>query len=359
VKARRIAPSLALGVLLVGAAAGQASAIPPGPAPDPAKAAPSDLGDGAARLLAAGNRAFKEGKFAEAEKAYSEAFTIKKGFDIAGNLGAAQLAQGKLREAAQSFAFTLRMFPITGEPALREQMQKAYDECRQGIAAVRVTLAVRGATILVDGVAAGEAPLADEVFVEPGEHVFEAKLEGYTGAPQHVVAPKGASVEVALALAPVPPPVRTVVEVAPPVQRRSLAPGIALAAAAVAGLGFGAGFLSLSAGKRSNAEVVRTQIVDVGHGCVISAVNYDPRCPSLESTLRADDTWHDVAVGSFLVGGAATLGAAAYFLWPQRRAPSGREPHGSGGGAPRVTAVTPILGSGHADITGVLVSGSF
>ena len=86
---------------------------------------------------------------------------------------------------------------------------------------------------------------------------------------------------------------------------------------------------------------------------MISAVNYDPRCPSLESTLRSDDTWHDVAVGSFLVGGAATLGAAAYFLWPQRRS---RRPDRE---SPRVTGVTPILGSGHADVTGVLVSGSF
>ena len=171
----------------------------------------------AARLLAAGNKAFKEGNFAEAEKAYREAFAVKKGYDIAGNLGAAELAQGKLREAAQHLAFTLRLFPITGEPALREQMQKAYDQCRQGVAAVRVKLDVRGATILVDGVAAGEAPLLDEVFVEPGEHVFEAQLEGYTGAPAaRDRAEKGAVREVTLVLTPVPPPVTTIVQVAPP-----------------------------------------------------------------------------------------------------------------------------------------------
>jgi hypothetical protein len=143
---------------------------------------------------------------------------------------------------------------------------------------------------------------------------------------------------------PPPPPVRTLVEVAP-ARRRSLAPGLALAAVAVAGLGGGAGFLSLSAGKRSNAEVLRTQILDAGHGCVISAGTYDPRCPSLESTLRSDDTWHDVAVGSFLVGGAAVVASATYFLWPQRRA-----------SPERAIRVTPILGSGDG---GVLVSGSF
>lgn len=346
-KAIRFASSLALGVLLVTSTSGRALAIPPDPTPEPReKAASSDMDDDAARLLAAGNRAFKEGKFAEAEKAYSEAFAIKKGYDIAGNLGAAQLAQGKLLEAAQHLAFTLRMFPLTGEPALRDQMQKAYDQCRQGVGAVRVNLAVRGATVLVDGVAVGEAPLADEVFLEPGDHVFEAKLEGYTGAPQHVSALKGASVEVTLALSPLPPPrpVKTSVEVVA-VRRRNPAPGIALAGVALLTFGAGAGFLSLSASKRSNAEVLRTQILDVGHGCVNGAANYDSRCTSLESTLHSDDTWHDVAVGSFIVGSAAAVGAAAYFLWPQRRAASGRE-----------IQVTPVVGAGHG---GVIVSTSF
>jgi hypothetical protein len=342
VKAQPIVPSFALYVALAAAAPGRAWAIPIDPATTEAAAAP-DADERAARWLATGNKAFKEGNFAEAEKAYREAFTLKKGFDIAGNLGAAELAQGKLREAAQHLAFTLRMFPITGEPALREQMQKAYDQCRQGIAGVRVKLAVRGATILVDGLAAGEAPLADEVFVEPGEHVVEAKLEGYTGALQRVSASKGASVEVTLALTLVPPP-RTSVEVVP-VRRRSLAPGLALAAVAVAGFGGGAGFLGVSAGKRSDAKVLAGNIVAAGNGCASGASNFDARCPSLESTLHADDTWHDVAVGSFVVGGAVAVGAAAYFLWPRRRA--------SSEGAIRVT---PIVGSGDG---GVLVSGSF
>ena len=107
-----------------------------GPAGDPPAGASAD--EQAAHWLAAGNKAFKEGRFAEAERAYRQAFAVKKGFDIAGNLGAAELAEGKLRECAQHLAFTLRNFPLTGEPALREQMNRAYQQCRRGAGAVRV-----------------------------------------------------------------------------------------------------------------------------------------------------------------------------------------------------------------------------
>ncbi len=337
-----------LSALLAAALPGRAAAAPQGPAPDGAATAPApsaipDAADQAAGWLRAGNKAFKEGNFAEAERAYREAFAVKRGYDIAGNLGAAELAQGKLREAAQHLAFTLRMFPITGEPALREQMARAYDQCRQGVGAVRIKLDVKGATILVDGIASGEAPLADEVFVDPGEHVIEAQLDGYTGAPQRVTVPRGASVEVAPVLTPVPRPVEPVVVPAP---RRSLVPGLVLSGGAAVGLIGGVVLLGLSAGKRSSAGGLDAQILAHQGSCVGGAANYDAgHCPALQSTLRSDDALHDAAVGAFVVGSAAAVGAAAYVLWPQR-APSSE----------RRVRVTPVLGAGKS---GVLVSGSF
>jgi hypothetical protein len=314
--------------------------------PPPVEATPT-ADEQAARLLAAGNKAFKEGRFAEAERAYREAFGIKKGYDIAGNLGAAELAQGKVREGAQHLAFTLRMFPVTGEPALREQMAKAFEQCRRGVGAVRVKLDVKGASILMDGAPAGEAPLLDDVFVEPGEHVVEARLDGYAGAPQRVQVERGGSVEVTLALAPLPPPPpppqATVVI---PLRRRSVIPGIGLAALAVVGLGGGAAFISMSASKRSDAQVLATQILSNRGSCVAGAASYDAaRCPTLQTTLHTDDAFHDVAVGAFIAGSAAALGTAAWFLWPQRTPSSGRR-----------IRVTPLVGAGDG---GVVVSGSF
>src|SRR4051794_35821512 len=63
--------------------------------------------------LATGNKAFKAGKFAEAEAAYAQAFALKKVHDIAGNLAMAEFAQGKTRAAAEHLAIALRLFPVT------------------------------------------------------------------------------------------------------------------------------------------------------------------------------------------------------------------------------------------------------
>jgi hypothetical protein len=307
---------------------------------------PPGADEQAAHLLAAGNKAFKEGKFAAAEQAYAEAFALKKGYDISGNLGAAELAQGKLRACAQHLAFTLRAFPITGDPALREQMEKALAQCRRGAGAVRVDPEVRGATVLVDGRAAGDALVVDEVFVEPGEHVFEARLEGYTGAPRRVVVERGGAVSVTLPLTPLPPPPSRVVVQVVPARRRSVIPGLGMAAAAVVALGGGAAFLGASAGKRSNGGLLSSQILGHGGSCVAGAGNYDAgRCPTLQSDLRADDALHDAAIGAFVVGGAAAAATAAYFLWPQRAQSSGRG-----------LRVTPIVGAGQS---AVVLSGSF
>jgi hypothetical protein len=339
-----------LGVLVLACALGAPRvAVADGPAQS--KAAQSgDADEQASRWLSKGNKAFKEGRFADAEQAYREAFALKKGYDIAGNLGAAELAQGKRREAAQHLAFTLRMFPLTGEPALREQMTKAYEQCRGEVSALHVEASVKGAQILVDGAPVGEAPLADDVFVEPGEHTVEARLDGFTSAPRRVRAPKGAATRVELALTPVVVPVQ---ESLPPVvpdeppKRRSFIPGVALGAVAAVGIGGGVAFLAMSSGKKSAAASTRGQILGSGGSCVPSAANYDGgRCPSLQSGLGASDTFQGVAVGAFIAGGLAAAGTAAYFLWPSRPArPTGYE-----------LQVTPVFG---ASAGAVIMSGSF
>jgi hypothetical protein len=225
-------------------------------------------------------------------------------------------------------------------------MAKAYQQCRRGVGAVRVKLDAPGAAVLIDGVPAGEAPLLDEVFVDPGEHVFDARLEGFTGAPQRLTIQAGEAIELALALAPLPRVVATMVQSLP--RRRSPIPGLAMAAVAALGLGSGAAFLGVSGSRRSDARVLSAQILG-GHGsCVAGAANYDAgRCPSLQSALRADDAFHDVAVGAFVVGGAAAAATAAWFLWPQQRTPSNTG---------RTLRVTPVVGAGDGAL---VVSGTF
>jgi hypothetical protein len=345
---------------MLGAAALAASlaVCAPARADDPPKGAPPATSDApspdadvqAAKWLKVGNAAFKAGDFAGAEKAYREAFAVKRGYDIAGNLGTAELAQGKLREAAQHLAFTLRLFPITGDPGVREQMWKAFEQCRQGVGAVRVKLDVKGAQVLVDGAPVGEAPLLDAVYVDPGEHVVEARLDGYTGgAPQRVAVDKGAEAEVTLVLTPAPR-VKTVVREVP-VKRRSLAPGLALAGVAAVGLVGGAALLSISASDHSNAGTLSGTIRGGHKSCITGAGNYATAdCATLNDDLNHYVTLHNAAVGAFVAGSVMAVGTAVYFLWPVKRAPADRPP------TTGVTRVVPAVGPGTG---GLVVSGAF
>lgn len=327
-------------------AASPAAAQPAGPpaADTPAQAAASE-DERAAKWLSAGNKAFKEGKLAEAERAYREAFAIKKGYDIAGNLGAALLSQGKLREAGQHFAFTLRNFPITGDPAQREQMQKAFDQCRQGVGAIRVSVSVKGARVSVDGAAAGETPLLDEVFVDPGDHVIEARLEGYKAASERVTARKGEALSISIVLEAIPVE-KEIVKVVPP-RRRSIAPALVMGGAAALGVGAGIGLMGLASARRSDAEALRLGLLSAKKSCVPGAGNFDKDgCASLKSRADASDTFHNAGISVIVVGGVAAAGAVSYLLWPSPK------PRSAG----LDVQATPLIGAG---VGGLSLSGAF
>jgi hypothetical protein len=67
-------------------------------------------------------------------------------------------------------------------------------------------VSIDDAEILVDGQPIGRSPLSEEVFVDPGPHAIEARLHGHEPARQVIEVEGGASVEVALSLAPIAVP---------------------------------------------------------------------------------------------------------------------------------------------------------
>lgn len=301
---------------------------------DEAKATPTQVvQNAAADWLARGNEAFKTGDFIEAERAYREAFALKPGYDIAGNLGAAEMAQGKIRQAAEHLAFTLRLFPLTGEPDLRERITRALEQCRRGLAIVRVEVHPEGARVAVDGAPLGPSAFLDEVYLDPGDHTFTASLRGYTGAPKRLHVEAGGSTQVELTLSPIP----TAKPRPAPPRPRSALPGLALGAASAAGFAAGATFLALAASRRAGADALRTEILHTAGSCVPGAANHDPRCSTLAANLGAHDTFHDLALGAFVTGGVAAAGAAAFFLWPTGRPVRVTPLFGGTGGAVMVT----------------------
>jgi hypothetical protein len=281
------------------------------PAVDP-NASPEER---AMAMFRKGIEAHKQGNLVEAEGYYRTAFDLKKSYDIAGNLGDVELKLGKPRDAAEHLSFTIRNFPLTGKPELRERMQKALDEAKRQVGAVRISVNVDRADIFVDGsTKVGQAPLSDEYFVDPGQHTFEARLKGYKSARQTITSTKGTLQELKLtmiAIAPPPPP------------KRSKAPAVALGVGAAVGFGAGLGLFLLSNSKLGELETIAGEIRTANGTCTAGATLHD-RCADLASTKKTVNTLDGVAIGAAALGGLSLVGMVVYLALPNPAPPTTR-----------------------------------
>ena len=131
---------------------------------------------------------------------YRAAFELRQSFEIAGNLGDVELIQGKPRDAAEHLGYAVREFPPTGKPPQKEALQKRLREATNMIGTVQIKVSVPGAEVLVDDKTVGKAPLDYELYVDRGEHVVSAKLEGYEPANEKLTATCGSKHDVSLTL---------------------------------------------------------------------------------------------------------------------------------------------------------------
>ena len=148
---------------------------------------------------------------------YLAAWALKKHWQIATNLGDAELRTGRPRDAAEHLAFALRE-GAEMSPAQRDGVQKALDDAKKQVATIDVQITPEGADVVIDGAFVGRSPLADPVFLAPGEHTVEVQKVGYVARSEKVAASAGAVTPLRVELvaegatgaapapAPVPPP---------------------------------------------------------------------------------------------------------------------------------------------------------
>jgi hypothetical protein len=324
-----------------------ASATPTPGAQKPAKAAPAT--SRADELFAQATAAFEAGRPYEAETKFEEAWALKQSYDIAANLGFVKARLTKHREAVERFAWAIEHLPpeaASMRPALEEELQKERAE----VAALRIRVNVEGAEVAVNGRAVGSSPVASEVFVDPGAVTVTARRDGYEPATEHGLVTKGSSQDVTVVLKVVGAAKSTPVKPAPPPPKtkpRSILPGLVLAGAGGAALVTGIALLVNGGAKGASARALHDAIQGDGHDCVTGFVNYDSRCPELRSAAVAGDTRHGVGVAFTVLGVAAGVAAAGYFLWPKVTTRATR---------PRAQSLVPVASTTSA---GLLFSGAF
>lgn len=292
----------------------------------------------------------KEDRWEEARRAYLAGYKIKRGYDIAGNLGNVELELGLARDAAEHLAYCIKSFPATGTASQLAYVKGRFEEARQKVSALSIQVNVDGAEVFVDGRSIGRSPFADDVYVEPGSRTLDVKLTGFTHSKRSIQAVKGSWQSVALVLRADTSARAAVSSHSPPivvVEERSRVPFFVGGGVAVAGLGAGVVGMLLSQSSSARANTQFTQLkASGGTGACLDAAN-ETRCDALDQAYRDKDIFRTVSIAGFGVAGAAVGVIVTYALL------SGGKPRSAGSSALKVDFAA---GPG---LTGALLQGSF
>lgn len=306
-----------------GGAATKPKAAPTASASASATAAPAPA-DGPEAWFAEGAAAHKAGRFAEAEALFLKAWAVKKTWDVAANLGLAQVNLGKHVEAAEHLAYALQWFPASELAATKEVLERRLKSAREEIGALTVTVNVDGAEVRVNGEVKGTSPLQAELFVAPGDVTIEASKSGYEPVRRKLTVAKGANETPALTLAPTAP------------KDRNKLPAYVIGGAGIAALIAGGVLIGVAESTKSGLSAEAPRGPDGKPVCWTTPKpgGATAECDAFRAKIGTVNTEGDAGIG-LLIGGGALLGvAAAYWLWP------------SGGGSKDVqgSKIVPVVG---------------
>jgi hypothetical protein len=297
----------------------------------------------ARELFLEGVKAAQAAQWRQAYASFLSAWSLKKHYQIAANLGDCELRLHLYRDAAEHLAFSLREFPVDASEDERAQTAAQLTRARAKVASVRLDVDVIGVEILVDGRPIGLTPLLDPIFVDPGEHLIEAKSSAGNGRSQSVTLAAGEEIAIELKVGPVraaPSPVASQpvasrpaaspLRIAPPSPTPAVgrvAPMVIYfgAALSVAAVGVGVGF-TLSAASKSAERTARIQGLPGTNACG-GGSPYVEDCNAIEQSSATERTYRGFAIGSFAVGGALAAATLALALWPKPSRYSAAAPH--------------------------------
>ena len=337
----------ALLCVLVGtpALAGVPTAAPPSP---PTHAAPAP--DPVAEHLRHRDRARHAGRWEDAERAYRAAWQLQQRPDIAGELGAAELALGRHREAAEHLQIA-----VEGADGLSPEQQLRFQAARrkaeQEVATLAISVHPPQARLFVDGRPLGPSHLSYLVYVEPGRHTIRATLADHEDTQVQVDVPRGRVQSLPLRLPerkPAPAPAPT----APPVPSTPPGPSHRLEILATATMAVFGVSAAVSSGMMVTAEVVHSDAkkksAALGRsGCHGSNASL-PACDDLRELNETRDALSSVGSVGMVVTLSAGVAALLTFWWsPPGPSPAGQRP------APAVR-VQPLTAG---DRAGILLDG--
>lgn len=298
----------------------------------PALSAPSGSGPSVGRhevrrtSFESAMRAMQEERWPEARELLIALWSEKPSYDVALNLGLVEYNLEHYREAAEALAYGLENVPPREDTATAQRAEQVLGLCEARLGIVDLIVANAGATVLVDGRIVPASARVAGLFVTPGAHDFEVRLEGFEPEAWSLTLHPGERQSRSVTLLPErahgeaasvagvgagsggpadPGPV------APRPWYRGWTPVIAGGAVTLVGVSMGFAFESLRSTESEDAAALRDQVGE--HGCAGEA-SASSDCRALRDANSSYDSYGRYELGSFIVAGLGLVGTTAYFF---------------------------------------------
>ena len=298
--------------------------------------------DRANLLFKKGKIAFNAGKYNDALRIYTEAWSLKQSPDIAANLAQTESELGNHRDAAEHYAFALAHLLPSSTDEQKQALAEGLAQEKKEIGSLRVTLEPEDSALTIDD-AKVSVPATGDVFVEPGEHAVSVTHEGYEPNLQTVRLSKGASRVLWIKLQPIganqelpaasehrasdqlPTPAPSLDDDR---SQRSIVPALVGGGLLAAGATVGVVFLFSANSSQKDADALRSRLSE-SNACG-AGTPYGAQCTALHDKNVDVDRARTIEIVGFSVAGAAAVGTALYLLWPHSHSHSrslNRSPH--------------------------------
>ena len=231
------------------------------------------------------------------------------------------------RDVAELLSPLVRTSAGTDDERLRAQT--LFDAARARVGAVGLEVDVQEAHVSIDGLAVGQAPFVDPVFLAPGHHTFTAQTPGRAPARREIDVRAGESTALVLRVIPLRADAigydAPTDPIAAATEPRTRSTPLILGGASVAFVALTTALaLNLAANAQANiARRAQASIHDAGgsaSACTGPTAPYARDCSTLHDALGSRDTYANASIAGYVVAGAAAVATIAYVVWPAQSA---------------------------------------
>jgi len=288
-------------------------------------------------LLRKGIAAYKKHDYVTARSAFLSAFQQDSVTAVAAMLADVEMKLKRYRDAAEHWNVYLNGL-APDQTSERTEALAQLEACRKHVGTVKVTVEPRDARVVVDGVAVDLTPTQGDLWLEPGKHSLEVKLNDRASEPKDVDISPGDKLDVTLT-APSPPAAPAMPTVAPapaPVAMQAELPKssntktIVLVGGAVLTVASATVSTIYWVKNRTASDAYDTAIADakshtsnpalIEQNAMCSVAKPPSACKRIQSAMdrmNRDATISNVALVATAAFGLATIGT--YFLWPRNK----------------------------------------